>query len=75
MENIRFDLSALYRKVYTAECILQWSVYFSVGQSLPVMLLDNFSKNLHPKCSTHSWSVVHVHNKLIKVHNDRESVF
>ena len=65
-------LSALYRKVHTAECILEWSEYFYVDQSLPVMLS---ATAIRTKCSTHSWSVVHVHNKLIQVHTDTESVF
>ena len=58
--NVNCQVNTEKSILQNAECILLWSVHFSVDKSLPVMLPDSFSKNFHLKCSTHSWSVVHV---------------
>jgi len=60
------SLSSCRKKFHTAECLLQGSVYFSVYHNLSLTLNTNIYIFLHLKCSTHFWSVVHIHKNLSK---------
>ena len=66
----------LQKEFYTAECLLQGSVYYSVNHNLSLILITDtvvIYIFLDSKYSKHL-RIVHVHNKPAKVNNDTKSV-